>query len=728
MPSSPVADRSQGRQLFHSVGSKGNATHIGGKGSSRPSLPPLLGVPERPVGPSSPAQQAHDDLALIHVHSWTTNLGNHALPGKPVSIIGLAELQRSPPKKLDTAAARDEELAVMAAFPDDSDAGSDAEMDDESDRGSDDEGVAALCGGCDDDDDLDPELGDCVWDPELGEWIPKLDENSDSGSEPDDDGLYQFRFQPMNSSHESRSGKAKEQTTKGKGVREPEHQTKESTSGAHRESSKGKKEGRGAQGQEREQDTFTETKRAAEHKRQAQTCFSEFTCNCAFAKGRNSDSCLRTFSPETLLRLHNEVYEVVGKSLKKQKAQVLKVAAGRQGKGTEGDGHEEPRVRLEDVSLRLHEKLWELKEPRFPNEPKRVDSYGRKFRVKKYHIDNVPVCAAGWKKAMGGSDRRHRDLLKLLVRGQAPAATANGKQASQLLHLLKDVRDASGKRLSRARDFAADWWTKLLMLMEYQPTEETIVIRGPSYDYYHEHVYKPAAKRCGLILSRKTWMDCLSEALARIARLLPGCDPAKLRASRCARHANFPKCTTCQERDKAWRDAVKDISATPEYIQEKFEAILEHVKQWSGDRAAALAIRRSLFLPSSTALYQADDKCGSFWQAIPVDPTGRHNKGTASKIFHFSVQSNIVCGEGGVNRFAVLPKHVSDGSNFGLTNLILTIYSAYKSGRMGPHVKTLYRHTDGGPDNVSWMTHIVHWLLVYVGVFDEIIWFRFDPG
>ena len=76
----------------------------------------------------------------------------------------------------------------------------------------------------------------------------------------------------------------------------------------------------------------------------------------------------------------------------------------------------------------------------------------------------------------------------------------------------------------------------------------------------------------------------------------------------------------------------------------------------------------------------------------------------------------------------VVPKNVVCGSNFGLTNFIVTLYRALKNGNLGEAVKTCYRHTDGGPDNLSQVTHIFHYLLVYLGVFDEIIWFRFDSG
>ena len=37
-------------------------------------------------------------------------------------------------------------------------------------------------------------------------------------------------------------------------------------------------------------------------------------------------------------------------------------------------------------------------------------------------------------------------------------------------------------------------------------------------------------------------------------------------------------------------------------------------------------------------------------------------------------------------------------------------------------------HFCTGPDNVSIVTHFIHWLLVYLGVFNRIVWFRFKAG
>ena len=43
--------------------------------------------------------------------------------------------------------------------------------------------------------------------------------------------------------------------------------------------------------------------------------------------------------------------------------------------------------------------------------------------------------------------------------------------------------------------------------------------------------------------------------------------------------------------------------------------------------------------------------------------------------YEFAVQANVVCGDGGILRFAVVPKNVQTGGNFGLTNLIVTIHA-----------------------------------------------------
>jgi hypothetical protein len=175
-------------------------------------------------------------------------------------------------------------------------------------------------------------------------------------------------------------------------------------------------------------------------------------------------------------------------------------------------------------------------------------------------------------------------------------------------------------------------------------------------------------------------------------------------------------------------DAACNVAGDRAHVKAMYERMLEHQREWSADRAAALAIRRALEQSDPSAIYECDDKCGSWWQSLPVDPTGRNGKSVVADLYHFSIQANVVCGTGGLIRFGLLPKHVATGGNFGLTNFLMVLLRSFDRGRLGPHVKTVYRHTDGGSDNVSIVTHVMHWLLVYLGVADEIIWFRFESG
>ena len=63
--------------------------------------------------------------------------------------------------------------------------------------------------------------------------------------------------------------------------------------------------------------------------------------------------------------------------------------------------------------------------------------------------------------------------------------------------------------------------------------------------------------------------------------------------------------------------------------QAMYERMLEHQREWSADRGVALAIRRALEQADSSAIYECDDKCGSFWQSLPVEHTGRDGKSVA---------------------------------------------------------------------------------------------------
>eukprot|EP00966_Prymnesium_polylepis_P095931 2222584-Prymnesium_polylepis.1 len=80
---------------------------------------------------------------------------------------------------------------------------------------------------------------------------------------------------------------------------------------------------------------------------------------------------------------------------------------------------------------------------------------------------------------------------------------------------------------------------------------------------------------------------------------------------------------------------------------------------------------------------------------------GRDKKNDAQNKYKFSVHVNVLCGEGGHKRFTIVPKNVRTGANFGLTNLLMTLFLGMQTGSIARHQKQLIRHTDGGGDNVS---------------------------
>lgn len=128
------------------------------------------------------------------------------------------------------------------------------------------------------------------------------------------------------------------------------------------------------------------------------------------------------------------------------------------------------------------------------------------------------------------------------------------------------------------------------------------------------------------------------------------------------------------------------------------------------------------------AVYECDDKCGSFWQQLPGDAEGRDGKATARAKYVFAIQANVVVGPGGVQRFTVVPKNICTGANFGCTNFVMALVRAKRAGRLHQGVKKVIRHTDGGPDNVAIVTHLLHFLLVYIGAFEELLWILFESG
>ena len=385
------------------------------------------------------------------------------------------------------------------------------------------------------------------------------------------------------------------------------------------------------------------------------------------------------------------------------------------------------------IRRRLMSALWQL--PRALRRPDAApDTLGRLWRVTKWVLprahtaEPVEVCRRAWMQAMGGATDAHRACYALLLRGHGPLEVECGHGAKKAVQLLAEVENSRRGRHQQRTEYAAQFWVDIFRVCDWMPNDNKLVLRGPGYTFYHKHIYGPAAKAAGMYFEYKSFMKGIKAALVTIARDLPGCNPSKLRFGRCERHSKFPECTACQTNRKAYYAALANPSCDAAVLGQAKDAMLRHQAEWTSDRQTALDLRRAAYRAGTSTVYECDDKCGSFWQQLPVDKDGRYNKKSCAQTYRFAIQSNTVCGEQGILRFAVVPKNVATGSNFGLTNLLLVLSAAVENGRISKHTRRLIRHTDGGPDNLSYRTHVLHWLLVYIGAFDEVLWFRFEAG
>eukprot|EP00965_Chrysotila_dentata_P077461 2557208-Pleurochrysis_carterae.AAC.2 len=131
---------------------------------------------------------------------------------------------------------------------------------------------------------------------------------------------------------------------------------------------------------------------------------------------------------------------------------------------------------------------------------------------------------------------------------------------------------------------------------------------------------------------------------------------------------------------------------------------------------------------SNKMVFCLDDKLGSHLQFLPIPPGGGHDgKNTAGRRrYRQRLQGNLFPGVG--NFPSVVPPMLHTGSNFGCSVFVHSLYRLIEKGKLDARGKRIVRPTDGGPENVAWVTHGVHFMLVREGVFDQIDWIRLLPG
>lgn len=421
------------------------------------------------------------------------------------------------------------------------------------------------------------------------------------------------------------------------------------------------------------------------HRQEAASSFVRFRCRCSIAQSMGSLSCLDALTKNELMEIHCLVY---------------------------GRANQEAPTPSQ-ITNSLHEIMFPLRE--------RSPSGGS--MIKRFLLKQKEVCRASFFCAVGGTENARRRAMALTRRDCEPACARAQVEAGKAAKLLRDATKVK-------TEWASSWWQSHLLTQDFLPNEHAIQYRGLKWADVHKKLFLPAAIAANMRLGQHQWKRALARALFQLqATLYPSWQEAgyKLKLVRSARHSKFPECTDCAKLRTEYVEVAGKIAAAPELVQQRYNAMLEHAKSWQSDRHEALNLR-NWATPESDTVYQCDDKCGSFWQKLPVSASGRDTKDNAKAAYHFSIQANVVTGEKGMIRFACVPKNIATGGNFGLTNLLMTLKRHQEKGNLQPHKIRLIRHTDGGPDNVCMTTHIIHWLLVYVGVFEEVLWFRFKAG
>lgn len=123
-----------------------------------------------------------------------------------------------------------------------------------------------------------------------------------------------------------------------------------------------------------------------------------------------------------------------------------------------------------------------------------------------------------------------------------------------------------------------------------------------------------------------------------------------------------------------------------------------------------------------------DDKLGSHWQFLPMPQNMRQGKDVAGN-YHYRqcIQGNFFPGKG--NFYLVVPPSLKTGNTFGCTSFVLCLYRLIIGGKLNGVTRVIrIRQTDGGSDNVGWVTFAVHCMLVREGAVDQLDWIRLLPG
>ena len=138
------------------------------------------------------------------------------------------------------------------------------------------------------------------------------------------------------------------------------------------------------------------------------------------------------------------------------------------------------------------------------------------------------------------------------------------------------------------------------------------------------------------------------------SQFFPSVTDKKLTVVRSARHSKFPECTDCQKLRCEYKKLAANPKASEIQVAAAWQRMTNHANQWQRDRETAIDLRHRYSINTSRWRYSVDDKCRSFWHAMPVSFSGRDTKENAKDKYRFSVHTHA---RGGVTVHRVDPKN-----------------------------------------------------------------------
>ena len=146
------------------------------------------------------------------------------------------------------------------------------------------------------------------------------------------------------------------------------------------------------------------SKHAEEHATAVEASFGHFKCGCALAQARGDASCLDCFTKGQLRTIHQETY-----------------------------GLPDAPHTTHEILTHIHELYYALAIPL--GDDADADAIGRTHKIGGLKLLGKTVCAAAFRRAVGGTRSGHRDRLAMVLRGMGPSflylGAADGKREAE---------------------------------------------------------------------------------------------------------------------------------------------------------------------------------------------------------------------------------------------------------------------------------------------------------